>query len=63
MNQCISEISANFILFCGGGQDWDLNLELFACKVSTLPVHFALVILELGSLKLFAQAGLEPRSS
>jgi hypothetical protein len=30
---------------------------------ATPPVHFALVILEIGSHELFAWAGLEPRSS
>jgi hypothetical protein len=41
-----------------------LGLKAGALKAGTLPpVHFALVILEIWSLKLFAQAGLEPCSS
>jgi hypothetical protein len=33
--------------------------ELCTCKAST-PVHFALLILEIGSLELFAWTGLKP---
>jgi hypothetical protein len=49
--------------------DWDFNLGLHICKAGALPleppVHFALVILEMGvvSHKLFAWGGLKPRSS
>jgi hypothetical protein len=50
-------------------KDWHLNSGLHSCKAGTLPleplspVHFALVILEMGSQELFSQAGLEQQSS
>jgi hypothetical protein len=46
--------------------DWGLNAQLHTCKVGSsatwaIPlVCFALDILELGSVDLFAQAGLKP---
>jgi hypothetical protein len=48
--------------------DWDFNSGLYACKADALllqphlqPIlHFALVILVMESLKLFAGAGLKP---
>jgi hypothetical protein len=41
--------------------DWGLNSGL--CAGATTPVHVGLIILEMGSLELFAKAGLEPLSS
>jgi hypothetical protein len=45
--------------------NWGLNSGLCACRAeeATTPVHFALLILEMESLELFAQAALEPQSS
>jgi hypothetical protein len=54
-----------YFRFCFVLVDWFLNSGLHACKAGTtacLQVHF-LVSLGIGSLELFAQAGLEPRSS
>jgi hypothetical protein len=39
-----------------------LAKQLLYCLSHTPPVNFALAILEIGSLELFAQAGLELRS-
>jgi hypothetical protein len=41
--------------------DWSLNTGL--CAWATPPIHFALIILEMESLQLFAQAVLTPLSS
>jgi hypothetical protein len=39
--------------------DWNLNSDLQACKSKLVPhLYFALVILEMGSVKLFAQVAL-----
>jgi hypothetical protein len=49
--------------------DWGWSSELCTHEADALslephlPVHFALVILEIKSLKLLAWAGLEPQSS
>jgi hypothetical protein len=50
--------------------DWGLNSGLCTCKAGSIsalsvtpPVHFDLIIFDMGSHKLFAQAGLEPQSS
>jgi hypothetical protein len=61
--------STIFVLFGGEGGDWGLNSRLCPCQAGTPllePHHqpvFALVMLEMGSSKLFAGTGLEPRSS
>jgi hypothetical protein len=50
-----------FCAFVGG--DWGSNSGLHTCKAGTrlLPgLYLTLVILEMGSHKLFIQAGLEP---
>jgi hypothetical protein len=47
--------------------DWDFNLGLHAYKAGNILLeqhfHFALVILEIRSCKLFAGAGLKPQLS
>jgi hypothetical protein len=50
-----------FVWFCFAL--WEKLLKLVLYCLSQAPAHFALVILEMGSHKLFAQAGLKPQSS
>jgi hypothetical protein len=53
----------------GGGGHWGLNSGLYTCKTVAVPLEsylqsiFALIVLEMGSLELFAWAGLKLRSS
>jgi hypothetical protein len=49
------------LIFFGGGVG--LRLKLRAWRLSSLQSTFALLFLEMGSLELFAWAGLEPPSS
>jgi hypothetical protein len=53
-------MSNNFIIYLLWW-DWDLSSGLYAYKagaLARLQSHFGLVILKMGSCKLFAQAGL-----
>jgi hypothetical protein len=49
--------------------DWDFELRAsclqsrHSAALATRPVHFVLVIMEMGSRKLFAQAGIKAQSS